>query len=78
MAIQGFSHTMVLVTITACPAIIIKAGGGDPLADASLSTAEIIRMVVERKLAVNLISAKAVDQLGHVMLIVGQVMLRKV
>ncbi|KAJ4876112.1 hypothetical protein Rs2_41130 [Raphanus sativus] len=72
MAIQGFSHTMVLVTITACPAIIIKAGGGDPLADASLSTAEIIRMVVERKLAVNLISAKAVDQLGHVMLIVGQ------
>ncbi|CAN7075275.1 unnamed protein product [Brassica oleracea var. botrytis] len=65
MAIQGFSHAMVLVTITACPSIIIKSGGGDPLADSALSTANIITRVVERKLVVNLVTAKSVDQLGQ-------------
>ncbi|KAF2575281.1 hypothetical protein F2Q70_00002493 [Brassica cretica] len=65
MAIQGFSHAMVLVTVTACPSIIIKSGGGDPLADSALSTADIIRSVVERKLVVNLVTAKSVDQLGQ-------------
>ncbi|CAN6861068.1 unnamed protein product [Brassica oleracea] len=65
MAIQGFSHSMVLVTITACPSIIIKSGGGDPLADSALSTADIITRVVERKLVVNLVTAKSVDQLGQ-------------
>ncbi|CAN6855257.1 unnamed protein product [Brassica oleracea] len=65
MAIQGFSHAMVLVTITACPSIIIKSGGGDPLADSALSTADIITRVVERKLVVNLVTAKSIDQLGQ-------------
>uniref|UniRef100_A0A0D3APK8 DUF1985 domain-containing protein n=1 Tax=Brassica oleracea var. oleracea TaxID=109376 RepID=A0A0D3APK8_BRAOL len=65
MAIQGFSHAMVLVTVTACPSIIIKSGGGDPLADSALSTADIITSVVERKLVVNLVTAKSVDQLGQ-------------
>ncbi|KAL0728490.1 hypothetical protein Bca4012_024583 [Brassica carinata] len=63
-AVQGFSHAMILVAITACPSIIIKAGGGDPLADATLSTSEIIRHVVDRKLNVNHNNAKKVDELG--------------
>uniref|UniRef100_A0A0D3E8M1 DUF1985 domain-containing protein n=1 Tax=Brassica oleracea var. oleracea TaxID=109376 RepID=A0A0D3E8M1_BRAOL len=42
------------------------SGGGDPLTDSSLSTADIIRSVVERKLVVNLVTAKSVDQLGQV------------
>ncbi|CAN6868935.1 unnamed protein product [Brassica oleracea] len=42
------------------------SGGGDPLADSALSTADIIRSVVERKLVVNLVTAKSVDQLGQV------------
>ncbi|KAL0730770.1 hypothetical protein Bca4012_026864 [Brassica carinata] len=41
------------------------AGGGDPLADSSLSTSDIISLVVDRKLTVNPLSAKAVDQLGQ-------------
>ncbi|KAG2311767.1 hypothetical protein Bca4012_026233 [Brassica carinata] len=49
MAIQGFTHAMVLVTVTACPSIIIKTGGADPL----------------RKLVVNIVSAKTVDELGQ-------------
>ncbi|KAL0875673.1 LOW QUALITY PROTEIN: hypothetical protein Bca101_025378 [Brassica carinata] len=55
---------MILVAITACPSIIVKAGGGDPLADATLSTSEIIRHVVDRKLNVNHNNAKKVDELG--------------
>ncbi|KAL0729931.1 hypothetical protein Bca4012_026024 [Brassica carinata] len=35
------------VAITACPSIIVKEGGGDPLADATLSTSEIIRHVAD-------------------------------
>ncbi|CAG7864395.1 unnamed protein product [Brassica rapa] len=65
MAIQGFTHAMVLVTVTACPSIIIKTGGADPLADSSLSSEEIIRRVVDRKVVVNIVSAKTVDQLGQ-------------
>ncbi|KAL0899412.1 hypothetical protein Bca101_083373 [Brassica carinata] len=52
------------LTITACPSIIVKAGGGDPLADATLSTSEIIRHVVDQKLNVNHNNAKKVDELG--------------
>ncbi|KAL0800840.1 hypothetical protein Bca101_056015 [Brassica carinata] len=55
---------MILVAITACPSIIVKEGGGDPLADATLSTSEIIRHVVDRKLNVNHNNAKKVDELG--------------
>lgn len=66
MALQGFTHAIVLVAITACPSIIVKAGGGDPLSDSSLSTSDIIRLVIDRKLTVNIGSAKAVDQLGQV------------
>ncbi|CAN7031113.1 unnamed protein product [Brassica rapa subsp. trilocularis] len=66
MALQGFTHAMVLVTVTACPSIIIKTGGADPLADSNLSSEEIIRRVVERKVVVNIVSAKSVDQLGQV------------
>ncbi|KAL0885878.1 hypothetical protein Bca101_009861 [Brassica carinata] len=56
---------LVLVeAITACPSIIVKEGGGDPLADATLSTSEIIRHVVDRKLNVNHNNAKKVDELG--------------
>ncbi|KAL0702051.1 hypothetical protein Bca4012_058173 [Brassica carinata] len=65
MAIQGFTHAMVLVTVTACPSIIIKTGGADHLADSTLSSQEIIRRVVERKLVVNIVSAKTVDELGQ-------------
>ncbi|CAN7095073.1 unnamed protein product [Brassica rapa subsp. narinosa] len=65
MALQGFTHAMVLVTVTACPSIIIKTGGADPLADSNLSSEEIIRRVVERKVVVNIVSAKSVDQLGQ-------------
>ncbi|CAN7110584.1 unnamed protein product [Brassica rapa subsp. narinosa] len=65
MALQGFTHAMVLVTLTACPSIIIKTGGADPLADSNLSSEEIIRRVVERKVVVNIFSAKSVDQLGQ-------------
>ena len=66
MAIQGFTHAMVLVTVTACPSIIIKTGGADPLADSTLSSEEIISRVVDRKVVVNIVSAKTVDQLGQV------------
>lgn len=66
MALQGFTHAMVLVTVTACPSIIIKTGGADPLADSTLSREEIISMVVERKVVVNIVSGKTVDQLGQV------------
>ncbi|KAG2311453.1 hypothetical protein Bca52824_023010 [Brassica carinata] len=65
MAIQGFTHEMVLVTVTACPFIIIKTGGADPLADSTLLSEEIISRVVERKVVVNIVSAKTVDQLGQ-------------
>ncbi|CAN7069863.1 unnamed protein product [Brassica oleracea var. botrytis] len=65
MAIQGFTHAMVLVTVTACPSIIIKTGGADPLADSTLSSEEIISRVVDRKVVVNIVSAKTVDQLGQ-------------
>lgn len=66
MALQGFTHAMVLVTVTACPSIIIKTGGADPLADSNLSSEEIIRRVVDRNVVVNIVSAKSVDQLGQV------------
>ncbi|KAL0876461.1 hypothetical protein Bca101_026166 [Brassica carinata] len=65
MAIQGFTHAMVLVTVTACPSIIIKTGVADPLADSTLSSEDIVRRVVERKLVVNIVSAKTVDELGQ-------------
>ncbi|CAN7093758.1 unnamed protein product [Brassica rapa subsp. narinosa] len=65
MALQGFTHAMVLVTVTACPSIIIKTGGADPLADSNLSSEEIIRRVVDRNVVVNIVSAKSVDQLGQ-------------
>ncbi|KAF8115491.1 hypothetical protein N665_0026s0036, partial [Sinapis alba] len=65
MAIQGFSHAMVLVVVSACPSIIVKAGGGDPLVDSSLASSEIVRRVVERRLAVNPVTAKSVDELGQ-------------
>ncbi|KAF8109191.1 hypothetical protein N665_0101s0021 [Sinapis alba] len=64
MVIQGFSHGMVLVAVSACPSIIVKAGGCDPLADSSLVSSEIIRRIVERKLTVNPVTAKSVDELG--------------
>ncbi|KAL0687825.1 hypothetical protein Bca4012_087502 [Brassica carinata] len=56
---------MVLFTVTACPSIIIKTGGADPLADSTLSSEEIISRVVDRKVVVNIVSAKTVDQLGQ-------------
>ncbi|CAN6971420.1 unnamed protein product [Brassica rapa subsp. trilocularis] len=65
MALQGFTHAMVLITVTACPSIIIKTGGADPLADSNLSSEEIIRRVVDRKVVVSIVSAKSVDQLGQ-------------
>ncbi|KAG2296996.1 hypothetical protein Bca52824_043665 [Brassica carinata] len=65
MAIQGFTHAMVLVTVTACPSIIIKTGSAVPLADSTLSSEEIISRVVDRKVVVNIVSAKMVDQLGQ-------------
>ncbi|KAL0721931.1 hypothetical protein Bca4012_036530 [Brassica carinata] len=45
--------------------VVMSAGGGDPLADSSLSTSDIISLLVDRKLAVNPVSAKGVDQLGQ-------------
>ncbi|KAL0669910.1 hypothetical protein Bca4012_032614 [Brassica carinata] len=45
--------------------IAISTGGADPLADSTLSSEEIISRVVDRKVVVNIVSAKTVDQLGQ-------------
>ncbi|KAF8085179.1 hypothetical protein N665_0677s0009 [Sinapis alba] len=65
MAIQGFSHAMVLVTLNVCPFIIVKDGAVDPLLGMySTNSEEIVRSVVDRKLVVNVVHAKTVDQKG--------------
>ncbi|KAF8050186.1 hypothetical protein N665_2031s0004 [Sinapis alba] len=67
MAIQGFAHAMVLVTLTACPSIIVRDGAVDPLLGMySTNSEEIVRSVVDRKLVVNVVHAKIVDQKGQV------------
>ncbi|KAL0740434.1 hypothetical protein Bca4012_081947 [Brassica carinata] len=65
IAIQGFVHAMVLVTLTACPAILVKAEDGASIADDNRSSEEILESLVSRKLAVNVPWAKTVDQKGQ-------------
>ncbi|KAL0724187.1 hypothetical protein Bca4012_038786 [Brassica carinata] len=45
--------------------IIVFMLARDPLADSTLSSEDIVRRVVERKLVVNIVSAKTVDELGQ-------------
>ncbi|KAL0773649.1 hypothetical protein Bca101_038800 [Brassica carinata] len=47
------------------PVCFAVTGGADPLADSTLSSEEIISRVVDRKVVVNIVSAKTVDQLGQ-------------
>ncbi|CAF2205689.1 unnamed protein product [Brassica napus] len=65
MAIQGFSHAMVLVTVAACPSILLKPGAVIPLDDESKSSEDIVNELLDRKFSVNVVSAKAVDQKGQ-------------
>ncbi|XP_033145455.1 uncharacterized protein LOC117133426 [Brassica rapa] len=69
IAIQGFVHAMVLVTLTACPAIFVKAKDGAPIPDDNRGSKEILESLVSRKLAVNVPWAKTVDQKGQVCLL---------
>ena len=66
MAIQEFSHAMVLVTVAACPAILLKPGAVTLLDDESKNSEDILNELLDRKFSVNVVSAKAVDQKGHV------------
>ncbi|CAN6999154.1 unnamed protein product [Brassica rapa subsp. trilocularis] len=65
MAIQGFSHAMVLFTVAACPSILLKPGAVTPLDDESKSSEDIVNELLDRKFSVNVVSAKAVDQKGQ-------------
>lgn len=65
IAIQGFVHAMVLVTLTACPSILLKADDGDSIADDNRSSEEILEHLVSVKLVVNVPWAKTVDQKGQ-------------
>ncbi|CAF2054337.1 BnaC06g02040D [Brassica napus] len=65
MAIQGFSHAMVLVTVAACPSILLKPGAVTLLDDESKSSEDIVNELLDRKFSVNVVSAKAVDQKGQ-------------
>ncbi|KAF8113490.1 hypothetical protein N665_0049s0006 [Sinapis alba] len=50
MAIQGFAHVMILVTLTVCPSIIVKDGAVDPLLGMySTNSEEIVMSIVDRK-----------------------------
>ncbi|XP_048634284.1 uncharacterized protein LOC106447818 [Brassica napus] len=69
IAIHGFVHAMVLVTLTACPAIFVKAKDGEPIPDDNRGSKEILESLVSRKLAVNVPWAKTVDQKGQVCLL---------
>ncbi|CAF2324496.1 unnamed protein product, partial [Brassica napus] len=66
MAIQSFSHAMVLVTVAACPSILLKPGAVTPLDDESKSSEDIVNELLDRKFSVNVVSAKAVDQKAQV------------
>lgn len=63
-AIQGFSHALVLVTVSCCTAIIPNLVAGFNLQDPSVPN--VVQHVVERNLTINLQTARVVDQTGQV------------
>ncbi|KAF8089251.1 hypothetical protein N665_0512s0017 [Sinapis alba] len=65
MAIQGFTHAMVLVTVAACPSLLIKSGAVPQVDDEDRTSEEIVRSLIDMKLTVNFVTAKAVDQKGQ-------------
>ncbi|KAF8084767.1 hypothetical protein N665_0702s0005 [Sinapis alba] len=65
MTIQGFTHAMVLVTVAACPTLLIKPGAVSQVGDEDKTSEEIMRSLIDRKLTVNFVTAKVVDQKGQ-------------
>ncbi|KAF8100390.1 hypothetical protein N665_0225s0008 [Sinapis alba] len=65
MAIQGFAHAMVLVTVAAFPTLLLKPGAVALECDSDETTEEIVQSLLDRRLTVNFVNAKAVDQKGQ-------------
>ncbi|KAF8087502.1 hypothetical protein N665_0583s0011 [Sinapis alba] len=64
-AIQGFTHTIVLVTVVACPMLLLKPGVVAQASDENETSEEIVRSLIDRKLTIKFVSTKVVDRKGQ-------------
>lgn len=66
LAIQGFAHAMVLVTVCSCPLIIADPRAGEDLIDDGLSVEDIVRGVCSRSVKINVVTVQNLELFGQV------------
>ncbi|XP_056846115.1 uncharacterized protein LOC130497237 [Raphanus sativus] len=66
IAIQGFAHAMVLVTVCCCPEIILPKGEVDPPLAADLPIEDLVKFVASMNLTIEPKSAQILDKKGVV------------
>jgi len=64
-AIQGFPHALVLVTVTACPAIIYTLDSVINILDPTISVEKLVQSVLGRSLNINVHDVCTIDQKWH-------------
>lgn len=66
LAIQGFSHAMVLVTVCSCPQIIAESRLGEDLVNDELPTEDIVDGVCARSVKINVVTVQNLELIGQV------------
>ncbi|KAG2275453.1 hypothetical protein Bca52824_058008 [Brassica carinata] len=65
LAIQGFSHAMVLVTVCSCPQIIAESRLGEDLVNDELPTEDIVDGVCARSVKINVVTVQNLELIGQ-------------
>ena len=66
LAIQGFAHAMVLVTVCSCPQIIASPGLGEDLLNEDLPIEDIVDGVCSRSVKINIVAVHNLELIGQV------------
>lgn len=66
VAVQGFAHAIVLVTVCCCPQIIYDSRGGEELLDDSLPVEDIVDGVCARSVKINVVTVHTMEIIGQV------------
>ena len=66
LAIQGFSHAMVLVTVCSCPQIITDSRLGEALLDDALPIEDIVDGVCAKTVKINVVTVRNLELIGKV------------
>lgn len=66
LAIQGFAHAMVLVTVCSCPQIIVEPRLGEDLVNDELPIEDIVDAVCSRTVKINVVTVQNLELIGQV------------